>query len=212
MNFVNAELAKLSVNAFVTTKISFANMLARLCEKLPDASVDVVTSALGLDSRIGAKYLKGAVSYGGPCFPRDNLALAAFARSVGAPADIAEATHLFNGLQIDLLADLVKKHTGADGRAGILGLTYKPNTDVVEQSPWVTCSRSNLPLQGVSVFACDPEGNANAARGLNGSVLANPLGARNASSNLTSSCWPRPGRNLWKFQRKHGRALATRAW
>ena len=78
MNFVNAEVAKLSVNAFITTKISFANMLARLCEKLPGASVDVVTSALGLDSRIGAKYLKGAVSYGGPCFPRDNLALSAF--------------------------------------------------------------------------------------------------------------------------------------
>jgi UDPglucose 6-dehydrogenase len=169
MNFVNAEVAKLSVNAFVTTKISFANMLARLCEKLPDASVDVVTSALGLDSRIGAKYLKGAVSYGGPCFPRDNQALVAFARSVGAPVDISEATHRFNCLQIDLLADMVKKHAGANGRAGILGLTYKPGTDVVEQSVGYLLAQQ-LVARGVSVLACDPAGNANASRGLNGSV------------------------------------------
>ena len=68
MNFVNAEIAKLSVNTFVTTKISFANMLARICEALPDADVDVVSGALGLDTRIGIKYLKGAVGYGGPVF------------------------------------------------------------------------------------------------------------------------------------------------
>ena len=170
MNFVNAEIAKLSVNAFITTKISFANMLARLCEKLPDANVDLVTAALGLDSRIGAKYLKGAVSYGGPCFPRDNVALAAFARSVGAPADIAEATHRFNGLQIELLADLVKEHAGANGRAGILGLTYKPQTDVVEESVGCLLAQQ-LAARGVSVLACDPAGNANASRGLNGSVV-----------------------------------------
>jgi len=77
MNFINAEITKLAVNTYITTKISYANMLARLCEKLPDADVNVVTDALGLDTRIGAKYLKGAVSYGGPCFPRDNRALAA---------------------------------------------------------------------------------------------------------------------------------------
>src|SRR3990170_4217050 len=63
MNFVNAELTKLAVNTFVTTKISYANMLARICEGLPDADVDVITAALGLDSRIGRKYLKGAIGY-----------------------------------------------------------------------------------------------------------------------------------------------------
>jgi UDPglucose 6-dehydrogenase len=82
MNFVNAELTKLSVNTYVTTKISYANMLAEICEKLPGADADVVTSALGLDSRIGRKYLKGALGYGGPCFPRDNVAFAALARSL----------------------------------------------------------------------------------------------------------------------------------
>ena len=170
MNLTNAEITKLSVNTFVTTKISFANMLARMCERLPDASVDVVTSALGLDTRIGAKYLKGAVSYGGPCFPRDNVALAAFARSIGAPADIAEATHRFNCLQIDLLANLVKKHLSPGGCAGILGLTYKPNTDVVEQSVGFLLAQQ-LAGQDIPVAAYDPEGNANASRVLDRSVL-----------------------------------------
>jgi len=86
MNFINAEITKLAVNTFITTKISYANMLARLCERLPEADVNVVTDTLGLDSRIGPKYLKGAVSYGGPCFPRDNRALAALA--VRAPSSI----------------------------------------------------------------------------------------------------------------------------
>src|SRR5439155_6007964 len=83
MNFVNAELAKLSINTFVTTKISYANMLAEICESLPGADVDVVTRAVGADSRVGLKYLKGALGYGGPCFPRDNLALAALFRQEG---------------------------------------------------------------------------------------------------------------------------------
>lgn len=169
MSLLNAEITKLSVNAYVTTKISFANMLARVCERMPGASVDVVTSALGLDSRIGAKYLKGAVSYGGPCFPRDNLALTAFARSVGAPADIAEATHRFNCLQIDLLAGLVKRHLTAGGSAGILGLTYKPNTDVVEKSVGYLLAH-HLAVEGVSVVASDPEGNTNASKSLKSSV------------------------------------------
>lgn len=169
MNILNAEITKLSVNAYITTKISFANMLARVCEQLPGASVDVVTAALGLDSRIGAKYLKGAVSYGGPCFPRDNLALAVFARSAGASAEISEATHRFNCLQIDLLAELIKKHLPPGGRAGILGLTYKPNTDVVEQSAGILLAQK-LAAEGISVVASDPAGNSNAAKSLPSSV------------------------------------------
>jgi len=96
MNFVNAEITKLAVNTYITTKISYANMLARLCEKISGADVNVVTDALGLDTRIGAKYLKGAVSYGGPCFPRDNRALASLAARMGASSGLAEATDLFN--------------------------------------------------------------------------------------------------------------------
>ena len=96
MNFVNAELTKLAINTFVTTKISYANMLADICERLAGADVDVVTRAVGSDSRIGARYLKGAIGYGGPCFPRDNVAFSALARSLGAQAQLAETTDAIN--------------------------------------------------------------------------------------------------------------------
>lgn len=162
MNFVNAEIAKLSVNTYVTTKISFANMLARLCEKVPGASVDVVTGAIGLDSRIGSKYLKGAISYGGPCFPRDNVALIAFADHIGAPADLPRATHGFNRAQIQGLADLVSKHLGRNETAGILGLAYKPNTDVTEQAAGLLLGQE-LAVRGLPVIAFDPEGRVPAA-------------------------------------------------
>ncbi len=169
MNFINAEIAKLAVNTYVTTKISFANMLARVCERLPEANVDTVTAALGLDSRIGPKYLKGAVSYGGPCFPRDNLALAALARQVGAPADIAQATDQFNRSQVAWLADLVQTHLLPNGTAGILGLTYKPNTDVVEEAVGLLLAQQ-LVSRGVPVVAYDPAGNKNSAAALDGKV------------------------------------------
>lgn len=169
MNFINAEIAKLSVNTYVTTKISFANMLARICERLPEANVDVVTAALGRDSRIGPKYLKGAVSYGGPCFPRDNLALAALARQVGAPADIAQATDRFNRSQIHWLADLVERHCPPQGAAGILGLTYKPNTDVTEEAAGFLLAQE-LAARGVPLVVFDPAGNRDLTDPLNGNL------------------------------------------
>ncbi len=156
MNFVNAEITKLAVNTYITTKISYANMLARLCEKLPGADVNVVTDALGLDSRIGSKYLKGAVSYGGPCFPRDNRAFAALAAHSGAFSDLAEATDRFNRAQIPALAEFVLAHRpSAADPIGILGLTYKPHTDVVEEAFGLLLAR-HLGAQGVSVVAYDP--------------------------------------------------------
>lgn len=169
LNFVNAEIAKLAVNTYVTTEISFANMLARICEKLPEASVDAVTSALGLDSRIGLKYLKGAVSYGGPCFPRDNLALTALARQLGVPADIARVTDQFNRGQIKWLADLVQNNSHQDGVAGILGLTYKPNTDVVEEAAGFLLAQE-LVARGMSVVVYDPAGHQRASATLQGKV------------------------------------------
>src|SRR5258708_38442887 len=105
-------------------------MCPSLCEKRPDADVNVVTDALGLDPRIGSKYLNGAVSYGGPCFPRDNRAFAALASRVGASSGLAEATDVFNRAQIKSLAEIVKSHHSSEEAIGILGLTYKPNTDV----------------------------------------------------------------------------------
>ena len=174
MNWINAEITKLSVNTYITTKISYANMLARLCEKLPDADVNVVTDALGLDTRIGAKYLKGAVSYGGPCFPRDNRALAALAARVGASSGLAEATDIFNRAQIKVLAETVKSHRVGDDVVGILGLTYKPNTDVVEESFGLLLAQ-DLSSANLPVIVYDPSGDATRA-------LSNYKNIRMASS------------------------------
>lgn len=164
MNFANAEIAKLAVNTYVTTKISFANLLARLCEKVPGASVDVVTGAIGLDSRIGGKYLKGAISYGGPCFPRDNVAMIALADRLGARADLPRATHQFNRAQIAGLADLVIRHLQPGEAAGILGLTYKPHTDVTEEAPGLLLAQE-LAARGTRVVAYDPAGHADVSGG-----------------------------------------------
>jgi UDPglucose 6-dehydrogenase len=153
MAFVNAEITKLAVNTYITTKISYANMLARICEQLPGANVDVITSALGLDTRIGPKYLKGALSYGGPCFPRDNLALAQLARQLGVPPDLAQTVDRFNRAQISWLADLVQHQT--KGTAGILGLTYKAGTDVVEEAAGFLLAKE-LISRGVHVLTFDP--------------------------------------------------------
>jgi UDPglucose 6-dehydrogenase len=155
MNFINAEITKLAVNTYITTKISYANMIARLCEKLPEADANVVTNALGLDTRIGPRYLKGAVSYGGPCFPRDNRALAALAARVGASSGLAEATDLFNRAQIKSLAELVMRHHSGDGTIGVLGITYKPDTDVVEEAFGLLLAQE-LSAAGISVVVYDP--------------------------------------------------------
>jgi UDPglucose 6-dehydrogenase len=144
MNFVNAELSKLAVNTFVTTKITYANMLAHICERLPGGDVDTVTKAIGRDTRIGGKYLKGAVGYGGPCFPRDNLAMSALARGLEAQAALAETTDRQNRAEVDRLADLIGKHAKPGAKIGILGLSYKPDTEVIEESQGVLLARQLL--------------------------------------------------------------------
>lgn len=161
MNFINAELTKLALNTFVTTKISYANMLAEVCERLPGADVDVVTSALGLDSRIGRKYLKGAIGYGGPCFPRDNLAFIHLARRLGVQALLAEATDRLNRMQVLRLAEIVLSRLPPGGRVGILGLSYKPNTDIIEESQGVELARYLLD-RGIPVVLYDPAAMGNA--------------------------------------------------
>ncbi len=170
MNFVNAELTKISVNTYVTTKISYANMLAEICEHLPGANIDIVTSALGLDPRIGPKYLKGALGYGGPCFPRDNIAFAYLAHRLGTTAMLAETTNLLNKRQVPRLLKLIKSKLSPKGKVGILGLAYKPNTDVVEESEGIGLARS-LIAEEIPVMAYDPAAMKNAKKVLNASII-----------------------------------------
>ncbi len=163
MNWINAELTKLSVNTFVTTKITFANMLAAICERLPGADVDVVTNAISKDTRIGAKYLKGATGYGGPCFPRDVVALSSFSRQIGEPAKLAEATDTINREQVSRMVERIKAKLPDKGKVGILGLSYKPDTDVIEESQSLMLARF-LAEEGFATIAYDPAA-TEAARG-----------------------------------------------
>lgn len=155
MNWVNAEICKIAVNTYVTTKISYANMIAGLCDKLAGADADVVTTALGSDSRIGRKYIKGAVAYGGPCFPRDNKAFAALGRSLGVRADIAEATDRINDHQTDRLLGAIEAVAEPGSTVTILGLSYKPNTPVVEESQGISLAGA-LVKAGFVVRVSDP--------------------------------------------------------
>jgi UDPglucose 6-dehydrogenase len=195
MSFVNAELAKLALNTFVTTKISFANMLAGLCERLPGASVDTVTAAVGLDSRIGSRYLQGGAGYGGPCFPRDNAALAALAGRLGTQAFLAEATDRANRGEVERLAGMVmarRLDDGSGGTVAILGLAYKPGTDVSEASQGLLLARA-LAERGVPVIAWDPAALPSARAALDGAVryagsLAECIAA--ADVLVLSTPWP----------------------
>jgi UDPglucose 6-dehydrogenase len=137
MNPINAELCKISVNTYVTTKISYANMIADMCDHLPGADAAVVTHAVGADSRIGRKYLRGAIGYGGPCFPRDNKAFTALGRRLGVNCDLAEATDGINEHQIQRLLGAVEATAQADARIAVLGMSYKPMTPVIEESQGV---------------------------------------------------------------------------
>lgn len=136
MELINAELAKISLNCYVTTKITFANQLAEICERIPGANVDVVTNAIGTDRRIGRHYLKGATGYSGECFPRDVRAMLALARKLDIKLPLPEAVNQVNEWQIERLAYLVRmivaRAKGSD--VGILGLAFKPGTDVVTES------------------------------------------------------------------------------
>ena len=136
MSIIGAEITKISLNSYITMKISFANTLANLCEKIPEADVDAITKALGMDKRISPYYIRGGPSYGGPCFPRDNRAFINFAKKCGLRAKLAKATDEVNKLQTKRLANLVLKNLSEMNKknVSILGLAYKPATPVLEES------------------------------------------------------------------------------
>lgn len=156
MNMVNAELTKIAINTFVTTKISYANMLSDICDRLPGADVEILTAALGLDTRIGHKYLRGATGYGGPCFPRDNIAFSVMARNLGANPILAEATEAINRIQPNRIVDNVIACTGTGSTVSVLGLSYKPDTAVIEESHGIKLALK-LARHGFRTLCHDPK-------------------------------------------------------
>ena len=135
MSIAEAEIAKIAINSYVTTKISFSNQISEICEKVPGTSSENVLNALGADSRIGISYLKQGTSFGGPCFPRDNRAFAKFAANIGIDLEIAHATDNINNRQQDRLIKVLDKVRPSARNILIVGVSYKKDTDVYEESP-----------------------------------------------------------------------------
>ncbi len=170
MSAVNAELAKIAVNTYVTAKITFANLLAEACEHLPGGDIDAVTSALGLDTRIGRKYLRGAVGYGGTCFPRDNMAFSCLLEKLGISAELPRTVDRLNRRSAERVAQMARDAlSGKRGPVAVLGLAYKPATNVVEESQGIAVSRC-LASHGIEVLVYDPAAMEEARRVLKDSV------------------------------------------
>lgn len=160
-----AELIKYAANAFLALKISYINQISDLCEKV-GADVHDVARGIGLDGRIGAKFLHPGPGYGGSCFPKDTLALMHTAREAGAPLTLVEAGVAFNEARKRQMADRILAALGdkpRGKRVAILGLTFKPNTDDMREAPSLTIL-PRLRAEGVEVLAHDPAGMAEARK------------------------------------------------
>lgn len=154
MSLVSAEITKISLNSYITMKISFANTLSNICERIPGANVDDITSAIGADRRVSPYYLKAGPPFSGPCFPRDARAFFAFAKEIGVNAELASATDKINDLQITNMVQKALENTGNNKTVAILGLAFKPNTPVIEESPAIKIIEK-LIQNGVKVVAYD---------------------------------------------------------
>lgn len=134
-SIINAEIAKLSINCFCTMKISFANNLAALCDKTDGADAGQICEILGQDSRIGGKYIKPGLGFGGPCFPRDNEAFIHFISKNGGYAGLQEAVVSINKNQAKRALEKIRNAIGKHGgKVALLGLAYKPDTYLTERS------------------------------------------------------------------------------
>jgi UDPglucose 6-dehydrogenase len=154
-----SELIKYSANTFLAMKITFINEIADLCEKV-GADVQDVAKGIGLDGRIGSKFLHAGPGYGGSCFPKDTLALVNTARDAGSPLRIIETVVEINNKRKTSMADrVIAACDGSlkDKTIAILGVTFKPNTDDMRDSPSLDILPA-LQKAGASIRAYDPEG------------------------------------------------------
>jgi UDPglucose 6-dehydrogenase len=154
-----SELIKYAANAFLAVKIAYINEIADLCEQV-GANVQEVARGIGLDNRIGKKFLNAGPGYGGSCFPKDTLALIRTAQEANAPVTIVEATVASNANRKKRMAGKIIAACGGDVQGktiGILGLTFKPNTDDMRDSPSLDIVPALL-AAGAKIRAYDPEG------------------------------------------------------
>ena len=167
-----AELTKYAANAFLAVKISFINEIADLCEAV-DADVQDVARGIGLDNRIGPKFLHAGPGYGGSCFPKDTLALLQTAEAVGVEQRIVGTTVAVNDDRKMQMVERVERALGklAGKRIGILGLAFKPNTDDMREAPSIPIVHG-LIERGATVVAFDPVAREQAEKVLTGVEFA----------------------------------------
>jgi UDPglucose 6-dehydrogenase len=161
-----SELIKYAANAFLATKITFINEMADICEKV-GGDVQDVARGIGLDGRIGKKFLNAGPGYGGSCFPKDTLALAQTAQELGAPTRVVEAVIKVNDDRKLAMAQKIEAaFGGVKGKTiAVLGLTFKPNTDDMRDAPSLVIL-PYLQKAGATIRAFDPEGHKEAAKHL----------------------------------------------
>ncbi len=160
-----SELTKYAANAFLAMKITFINEIANLCERV-DADVQEVSLGIGLDERIGKRFLQAGPGYGGSCFPKDTLALLRTARDAGAPVELIETTVRINDARKQAMAQKIVQAMGGDVQGktiAVLGLTFKPNTDDMRDAPSLDIIPA-LQAEGARIRAFDPEGMHEAQR------------------------------------------------
>lgn len=134
-SLINAEIAKLALNCYCTMKISFANNLAAICDHVPDAEAEKICQILGQDSRIGGKYIKPGLGFGGPCFPRDNEAYIKFLEKSGGYKGLQEAVITINDRQTQrAVKKILQSARKVGGKVALLGISYKPDTYLTERS------------------------------------------------------------------------------
>ena len=152
-----AEMIKYASNAFLATRISFINEMARICERV-DADVKVVSEGMGMDRRIGPLFLEAGIGYGGSCFPKDVKALARMAETMGYHPELLDAVMEINLDQRTLVVEKLREVLGGlrDQVIGVLGLAFKPNTDDVREAPSIDVIE-NLLQKGADVRAYDPK-------------------------------------------------------
>ncbi len=153
----NAEIIKYASNSFLAVKISFINEIANLCEKIPGSDVEVVAKGMGMDPRIGEKFLKAGLGFGGSCFPKDTLALVAFARNLGLSMNIVEAAIEVNSKRVDHAVSIIDdemKHLNLR-KVCVLGVAFKDNTDDIRESKAIEVI-NRLIEKGYDVSFYDP--------------------------------------------------------
>jgi UDPglucose 6-dehydrogenase len=164
-NLVNAELIKYANNAFLATKISFINTIANIAQRVEGADVNVIAKGIGLDNRIGARFLNAGLGFGGSCLPKDVKALAAFSKQMGYDPVLVDTSNEVNAKQPLVALELAKKSLGTlrGKKIAVLGLSFKPNTDDIREAVSLPIIRAALD-EGASLSVYDPQAMPNVSK------------------------------------------------